>query len=63
MTTAPVAADGSGQRVMDASTMSTAHAERPLDAGDGAITVEKDGGVLLIGIDRPAKRNALTPGL
>ncbi|NMN98352.1 enoyl-CoA hydratase-related protein [Antrihabitans stalactiti] len=42
--------------------MCTAHAERSLDAGDGAI-MKKDGGVLLIRIDRPAKRNALTPGL
>ena len=33
-------------------------------AADGAVTVEKnDDNVLLIGIDRPAKRNALTPEL
>ena len=32
-------------------------------AADGAVTVEKNGNVLLIGIDRRAKRNALTPEL
>ena len=30
---------------------------------DGAVTVETNDNVLLIGIDRPAKRNALTPEL
>ena len=36
---------------------------QPAKAADGAVTVEKHENVLLIGIDRPAKRNALTPGL
>ena len=40
------------------------HAQLPKTAADGAVTVEKnDDNVLLIGIDRPAKRNALTPEL
>ena len=47
------------------STMTTEqHAQLPKTAADGAVTVEKnDDNVLLIGIDRPAKRNALTPEL
>jgi enoyl-CoA hydratase len=43
--------------------MTTEQQARSPETADGAVTVEKNDNVLLIGIDRPAKRNALTPAL
>ena len=42
--------------------MTTTTTDTPADAL-GGVTVERSGHVLLIGLDRPAKRNALTPKL